>query len=243
MPEKDGLDVARELRADETFRHLPIIMQTAATSKNDVLSGIEAGASYYLTKPLDMKLMSVVVRTAVSEARVRKELVQEVESSDHGLELLDLAVFELRTLPEARDVAALLARTAASPGHVAMGLSELMVNAIEHGNLGIGYHEKSRLQSVGIWQQEIERRLALPENAGKVVRVEYRRLPDCRQVTIRDQGQGFDWQRYLHLDASRAFDTHGRGIAMARQLSFRSLEYRAGGSEVVATIEATEQTH
>ncbi len=44
-----------------------------------------------------------------------------------------------------------------------MGLSELLVNAIEHGNLEIGYDEKSRLLQSEGWQGEIDRRLALPE--------------------------------------------------------------------------------
>lgn len=45
-------------------------------------------------------------------------------------------------------------------------------------------------------------------------------------MTITDQGEGFAWERYLEMDPSRAFDTHGRGIAMARMISFDSVEYR-----------------
>lgn len=236
MPKKDGIKVTRELRADETFRHLPIIMQTAASSRGDVLAGIEAGASYYLTKPIDMDLLSVIVRTAVAESRSRKTLAREAESRNHGIELLHEAYFELRTLEEAHDLAALLARAAAHPNRVAMGLSELLVNAIEHGNLDIGYDEKGLLNRDGLWQQEVQRRLALPENRDKVVGVAVQRRPDHLQITIRDQGHGFAWDQYLELDAHRAFDTHGRGIAMARKLSFLTMEYRTGGSEVVVTI-------
>ena len=54
--------------------------------------------------------------------------------------------------------------------------------------------------------------------------------------TIDDAGQGFDWRDYLDFSADRAFDPNGRGIAMARKLSFSSLEYQGSGSTVVARI-------
>ena len=38
------------------------------------------------------------------------------------------------------------------------------------------------------------------------------------------------------MDPSRAFDTHGRGIAMSRMISFDSLEYRGKGNEVEVTV-------
>jgi len=53
---------------------------------------------------------------------------------------------------------------------------------------------------------------------------------------IRDQGAGFDWQGYLEMSPERAFDTHGRGIAMSRMISFDNLEYRGRGNEVKAVI-------
>lgn len=236
MPMMDGIEVTRQLRGMSQLRHLPIIMQTAATSRSDILSGLEAGASYYLTKPIDMSLLAQIVRTAVAESRTHRSLITELKSRGHTVRLLQFATFHFRTLDEAAVLAALLARAAAQPDRVAMGLSELMINAVEHGNLGIGYEEKSDLNRRGLWHEEIQRRLGLAEHAGKRVTVHFRRETDCFKVTIRDQGQGFDWNRYLEIDPTRAFDTHGRGIAMARKLSFTAIEYRDGGCEVEATI-------
>ena len=53
---------------------------------------------------------------------------------------------------------------------------------------------------------------------------------------VRDEGAGFDWQRYLDFAPDRAFDPNGRGIAMARRMSFAQLEYRGCGNEVVAIV-------
>ncbi|MBF0127452.1 MAG: response regulator, partial [Magnetococcales bacterium] len=56
-----------------------------------------------------------------------------------------------------------------------------------------------------------------------------------------DQGVGFDWQSYMEFNASRAFDNHGRGIAMAKGLSFDRVEYRGRGNEVMVTVLLAEQ--
>jgi signal transduction histidine kinase/CheY-like chemotaxis protein len=63
MPEMDGLQATRELRSDPAFRDTPIIALTAKAMRDDYTQCIEAGASDYLAKPLD-------VDTLVSLARV-----------------------------------------------------------------------------------------------------------------------------------------------------------------------------
>lgn len=144
--------------------------------------------------------------------------------------------FSFRTLDQARALAVLLSNASSAGPRLVIGLSELLLNAVEHGNLGIGYDEKTGLNERGEWQTEVERRLALPEYAEKRVLVEYTQGDGELRVLIRDQGAGFDWNTYLEVAPERAFDNHGRGIAMARGLSFDSLEYRGRGNEVVAVV-------
>ncbi|MDR1995114.1 ATP-binding protein [Azonexus sp.] len=130
----------------------------------------------------------------------------------------------------------LLANTAPEPARVVLGLSELMLNAVEHGNLAIGYQEKSQLIKFGRLQQEVASRLDDPRFAARRVEIEVRRVADELSFLIRDQGVGFDWHGYLEMRPERAFDTHGRGIAMSRMVSFDRLEYRGCGNEVEAVI-------
>ena len=56
LPGKDGLEVCRELRANDRTRHLPIIMLTAKTEESDQLIGFSVGADDYVTKPCSMKV-------------------------------------------------------------------------------------------------------------------------------------------------------------------------------------------
>ena len=144
--------------------------------------------------------------------------------------------FTFRSLQEGRDLVMLISRAFPAASKIVMGLSELVINAVEHGNLSIGYDDKSRLNKQGIWEQEVARRLGLPENADKVVKLTFERNEQEVKFQIEDQGQGFNWEKYLEISPERAFDTHGRGIAMAKLISFDHLEYRGNGSQVVATV-------
>jgi anti-sigma regulatory factor (Ser/Thr protein kinase) len=155
-----------------------------------------------------------------------------------SLALLQSAIFSLRTIEEARDLGAVLARACPDPEAAVIGLTELLVNAVEHGNLGITYDEKTRLRTQASWEEEVHRRLTLPEYAARNAEVWFERADGEIRFTIRDRGDGFDWKQYLDVAPERAFDTHGRGILMARHFTFHSLEYRGCGNEVVATVRA-----
>lgn len=236
MPRLGGIQLLQRIRADRRFEALPVIMQTSAADQREVLEGIQAGAYYYLTKPFRKEMLRSIVRAAVADfARVRR-LRDELRKHAGVLGLMRAGTFEFRTLGEAMDLGAFLARAFPDPERVVVGLSELLVNAVEHGNLELGYDEKGALEEEGTWRQEIERRLGLPELGGRVAVAQLERGSDEVRVTIRDQGRGFDPEPYLHVDPQRLFDTHGRGILLARVMSFDRLEYRDHGREVVAAV-------
>jgi len=52
MPEVDGLELIRKIRSDESFANTPIIVITAAAFRHTLLASQEAGANFYLTKPV-----------------------------------------------------------------------------------------------------------------------------------------------------------------------------------------------
>jgi CheY-like chemotaxis protein/anti-sigma regulatory factor (Ser/Thr protein kinase) len=152
----------------------------------------------------------------------------------HGLH--QAAEFQLRTLLEVRTLATTLADFYPQPYRVLLGISELLINAVEHGNLGIGYQEKLQLLHEGRWTDEIERRLALPEHVEKMVTVRLEHGPHEIRLTISDCGAGFDSQNYMEMSTERAFDPNGRGIAMNRLTSFDRLEYQGNGNQLVAVV-------
>ncbi len=114
-----------------------------------------------------------------------------------------------------------------------MGLREIIVNAVEHGNLGISFDEKTELLKSGTWQTEIERRLGAPELRDRAATVEIRLTGDAFRIDVTDQGEGFDWATYTDPEAAPTELLHGRGISLAMGGDFSSVEYRGAGNEVV----------
>ena len=242
MPGMSGIEMLRLIKAERRFQRIPVIMQTAASSPEQVREGIEAGAYYYLTKPYEPKALLAIIRAALADIEDQAKqaaTVEQMQYQSDALRLVTHAEFHFATLAEARSLAALLAALCPAPDAAAIGLSELLVNAVEHGNLGISYDEKSHLNREGGWADEITRRLAQPEYQGRVATVSIERGEENIFFIITDQGTGFNWRNYLEMDPARAFDPNGRGIAMAKQISFSSLEYHGCGNKAVATVALT----
>ncbi|CAL4869667.1 Protein-glutamate methylesterase/protein-glutamine glutaminase (plasmid) [Asticcacaulis sp. MM231] len=236
MPRMDGMECLRHLKADPRFCDIPVIMQTAAASHEQIRQGIDGGVFYYLTKPYESDVLLSLVRAAMAEARLKSSLRLEVRQNRQVLGLMEKGEFHFSTLKEAQTLAVFLANCFPEPERVVYGLSELMVNAVEHGNLGISYSEKKRLIIEGRWKAEVEHRLTLPQYAHRRAHLNYDATPDYVSISISDEGEGFDFASYLELSPERATDPNGRGIATARLLSFDSLEYSRGGNTVTCSV-------
>jgi len=74
MPGMDGFEVCRRLKADPRTRHLPVIMVTALDQPADRVSGLEAGADDFLTKPVD----DIALITRVKNLARLKTLTDEM---------------------------------------------------------------------------------------------------------------------------------------------------------------------
>jgi len=236
MPNMNGMEVLAKIKEHDILRHCPVIFQTAKTSQADIAEGLEAGAHYYLTKPFDEEILLSVIQTAVQERQFYKEVMSDLDKGKQVVPLIRDANFEFTTIDQARNLASLLSNAFPEPSIVVMGLTELMVNAVEHGNLGITYDEKSALNEKSTWNEEVSRRLALPENAEKTVKVSFISNSSTIKITITDQGEGFDWKTYMDFDPSRIMDNHGRGIAVANKLSFSDVSYSGKGNIVCAIL-------
>ena len=236
MPGMSGLELLRLIKGDARLETIPVVVATAITERDTMVRCIEAGAYYFVTKPLDREVLCSIVRTAAADHERYRGLQEMLRRGIDAIGTLREGRFRVRTVSRATALATLLSQTCPDPERTVVGLGELMVNAVEHGNLGITYEEKSALLESGGWEAEVERRLALAANRDKCVEVVFRRDGAEIEFTITDQGPGFDWQRYLTVAPERVFDSHGRGIAMAKLMSFHRLEYHDPGNRVTAAV-------
>ena len=111
MPEMDGHEVFRRLRADETTRQIPVIFITAMTATEDEQLGLELGAVDYITKPFNPAIVLARVRTQLELKQARDRLADEndwlerevARRMHENLLIQDLNVRALACLAEARD--------------------------------------------------------------------------------------------------------------------------------------------
>jgi two-component system phosphate regulon response regulator PhoB len=84
LPDESGLSLTRRLREDERTRGLPILMLTARAMEQDKISGLEAGADDYLTKPFSPKELAARIKAVLR--RRAPQLADDVVEID-GLRL------------------------------------------------------------------------------------------------------------------------------------------------------------
>jgi CheY-like chemotaxis protein len=236
MPRMDGMHLLKRIKASSRLRHIPVILQTASAAPEAISKGLQAGAYYYLIKPLTQRVVLAVVRTASEVCARHRALALQAERPDSTMAMLQEGRFCFRTLQECHQLANHLAKLCPRPGQVVTGLSELLINALEHGNLGISYDDKTTLVEEHRWKLEVQARLELPENQDKSVEVFAQRLPGRVRFEIQDQGPGFNWQAFMAPSPARIMDNHGRGIFLAKMDSFDRLEYMGNGNRVVAEV-------
>lgn len=236
MPVMDGLTAIKHMKSDPDLRNIPIVMLTAADKTEDIEKGLNAGVFYYLVKPVKKAVLRSVLAAAGRAARQNRALEHEMERHCISFDLIDSCKFKFSTLAEAESLAVFMANCFPDPRRVLSGLGELLINAVEHGNLGIGYEKKHELVKAGTWRTEVLRLQQSPEHAQKEAIVSVSRKKDGIYIVIEDQGEGFDWKKFMAIDLSRAGDSHGRGIAQAKATSFDKLIYNEKGNKAVAFI-------
>ncbi len=232
MPKLNGMEVLEKMSHHPILQHCPVILQTAMAAKKEIIEGINAGAFYYLTKPFEGDMLVSIVRAAIADRQQSKFLQSEIEKSTRPLKCLRQAEIAFQTLQDARDLALFIANTCPEPQSLVMGLSEIFINAIEHGNLAISYDEKTLLNNEGRWEQEVEARIQQDAYKGKQAVINFNRDKSGCHIVVKDEGDGFNWDEYLTISPERATDNHGRGIALAIMMGFDKVEYRGCGNEV-----------
>jgi sigma-B regulation protein RsbU (phosphoserine phosphatase) len=74
MPELDGYEVCRQLKADESTREIPVIFVTAMGQESDETRGLALGAADYITKPISPAIVEARVRTQLERKQHLDEL-------------------------------------------------------------------------------------------------------------------------------------------------------------------------
>jgi two-component system phosphate regulon response regulator PhoB len=87
LPGLDGLEVCRQLSADEQTKAIPIIMVTARGEEADVVTGLELGATDYVTKPFSPRILTARVRAVIRRRAPAAEQAEDGPIRTHGIEI------------------------------------------------------------------------------------------------------------------------------------------------------------
>ena len=236
LPEGSGLTLTKTLRA----RHVPcpVIVMAAHQSEQAVIHALRAGAVDFLRKPIGVEELAHALQRA-------RYLLPADMTDTPGLVRSD---YELTVDSDPRHIPGivswLLRATAGALSdttqlHLRGTLQELLLNAVEHGNLEISYQIKQQAIDQNRLSQLVQERLTQPRLAQRTVTIHVHcdRHAGLLEYRIADQGKGFQWKTLLHRATApcNAEDASGRGIFLARSF-FPNLRYNDRGNEVTVQI-------
>ncbi|NLR58545.1 response regulator [Chitinophaga polysaccharea] len=82
MPEMDGLELCKKVRAQQRTTHLPVVLLTARAEEAQQLEALETGASDYITKPFNFEVLLSRLRNIISQqTSLRKTFQQHIEAN------------------------------------------------------------------------------------------------------------------------------------------------------------------
>jgi len=242
MPQRDGLTLTTQIKASQPS--CPVIVVTGFGSEQAAVAALKAGASDYLVKPFQLSELRNAVDRACSLLRARwaDEYVQAIidDITSHLV---------INNLPEMLgSVVNLVIRSMAGSlsGQqllsVRVALHELLMNAIEHGNLHITPEEKMRALMDDNYEHLLQVRREDSKYKKRRVRLSYTHDVNLGKVDIRivDDGDGFEWEKLLGRDVQTLPQTarSGRGIFLVQTL-VPSVMYHGKGNEVTFSMSHT----
>ncbi|ABZ93604.1 Conserved hypothetical protein [Leptospira biflexa serovar Patoc strain 'Patoc 1 (Ames)'] len=117
---------------------------------------------------------------------------------------------------------------------VRSSVREIIINAVEHGNLNISFDEKSKALLEGNYLEFLQKRQEDPRYRNKKVKIEYSFSSEYVAFRITDEGKGFDHKKHMEKsieEMNEAHVQHGRGILMTKSV-FDRIEYNDKGNQV-----------
>ena len=141
MPEKDGLQVCRELRERTSTRNIPILLLTARADEETKITSLMAGASDFLTKPFSVTELHVRLKNLVESRQLQRELIRQKQMLEATLE--DLKETEMQLVQSEK---------LASLGRMSAGIIHEINNPLNYAKTGMYV-----LKRVGRYVPEAER--------------------------------------------------------------------------------------
>jgi len=234
MPNMDGLELLARIR--KLSSDAIVVMTTAFGSEEYTVKALRLRANDYLLKPIRREdLLGIIQKysTVVASRTLESEILGKIvrrESTikiDNRLDLVGKIADRLML-----DTGNAISKKDRLGVH--LGLVELLMNAMEHGNLEITYEEKTAaLEAIpDAWMRLLSERLSQPTLASRIVTIDFKMNQEICEWIITDEGNGFNWKSLPDpLAEENLLESHGRGIMLSR-MQFDEFQYIGNGNTV-----------
>ncbi len=228
MPGMEGIEVLHKIKAVDPAAR--VVIMTGYGSEETAIEALRGGAINYLKKPVILRELYRIVDKAMGlqTQHMSGEFVLEESKRiviKNAIDKIWGVVNQL--LINSENVC-----TRARIQEIGLGLYEMILNAIEHGNLGITFEEKCRAIKQNTYEELLKERLSDPAYAARRVTIECRMTQRQLDFAIKDEGEGFNWRDPSCPDwPGDLLNPCGRGILLARMYLDR-VEFNEKGNEV-----------
>lgn len=197
MPEKDGLQVCRELRADPSTQKIPIVLITARADEETKLASLSAGANDFLSKPFSVAELYVRLRNLVQSHQYQQTLTRQNRSLADAIDQL-------------KETETQLVQTAkiASLGRMSAGIIHEINNPLNFA-------------TTGLYTLKAKGKLLPSEHQGEYAEI----LKDIEDGLKRVRNIVTDLRTFTHPDGGQLDDVEASEI-VASAIRFLSNEWR-----------------
>lgn len=232
MPNADGIALA-EYNWKNNF--LPFVVVTVIADGLLALKLLSYGVQDYLVKPIDEKHLITVVNNAINRYLFASvESKEKLEQFKGNVSSITVGSKRSDMMPTMEGLRERLVSVFDKKGlsRFLNFTAEFLLNAQEHGNLKIGDKLKGELLENDKFDEEVKRR---EKNCNAKIRIDLSILKNEVAVNITDEGDGFDYDKFLHMPEDELLERlekpNGRGVYISTSY-FDSISYRDGGKSV-----------
>ncbi|MBF0499301.1 MAG: response regulator [Candidatus Riflebacteria bacterium] len=235
LPRLSGLELLANIR--HTDPAALVVVLAAFGDVDSIIASLHLRATNFIQKPHRPAEVATLLRkyAAIIEARLYGAEILHMMSHQQFSMKIDN---EIHLVPQITDFlvrATHKSLPSQSRMEVRLGLTELIANAIEHGNLEISYSEKTKAltsRDERALEELFIARRSNPVLGKRRASVAFSLTPTGCEWVVSDEGNGFDWKGLPDpLSPEHLMESHGRGIFLAR-FQFDEMEYIGSGNQV-----------
>jgi YesN/AraC family two-component response regulator len=231
MPNMTGIELLESIR--KISKDVIIVFITGHGNEELALQALQLGANNYIKKPVDISEIKTLTNRYY-------DVIKSKAIQSNIVDLIKHREMEIEIESDMNLVQSLANYLSEKTGNyfdskermrIELGINELLINAIEHGNWDISYEEKNQALLDDRISDLYKTKREDPINIDKKVLVKFKLSEKFCEWIITDEGKGFDWKTVYNPIDTKLSRMNGRGILLSK-LQFDELEYIGKGNVV-----------